>query len=86
MEIGDEYEDVLPRYRVYAQKSGVATIYSIHETSYDFDGVPLEYSKVPASMIALSDEELIKDIEEILYAFEYPTISIEKFPEPHEDI
>jgi hypothetical protein len=86
MEIGDEDGDIYPKYRIYAQKSGVATVYSVHETCYDFDDIPLEYSKVPVSLIALSDEDLIKDIEDILDAFEHPIISIENFPEPYEDI
>lgn len=86
MEIADEEGDIYPRFRIYAEKSGAATVFSIHETCYDFDNIPLEYSKVPVSLIALSEEGLIKDIEEILYAFEHPVISIQNFPEPHENI
>jgi len=77
---------VYPKYRIYAQKSGVATVYSMHETVYDFDEVPMDYSKVPVSIISLDPSDMIEELEQMLYAFDHPIISIENFPEPYEDI
>ena len=81
-----EADDPYPKYRIYAQKSAVATVYSMHETVYDFDMVPMEYSKVPVSLISLNPEDMIEEIEQMLYAFDHPIISIENFPEHYEDI
>jgi hypothetical protein len=58
----------------------------MHETVYDFDMIPLEYSKVPVSIISLDPSDMIEEIEHMLYAFEHPIISIENFPEPYESL
>ena len=82
----EDVDDPYPKYRIYAQKSGVATVYSMHETVYDFDMIPLEYSKVPVSIISLDPSDMIEEIEHMLYAFEHPIISIDNFPEPYESL
>lgn len=84
--MNNQEEDIYPRYRIYAQKSGVATVYSMHETVYDFDEVPMEYSKVPVSIISIDLDDMIEELEQMLYAFDYPIISIENFPETYEEI
>ena len=61
----EDVNDPYPKYRIYAQKSGVATVYSMHETVYDFDRIPLEYSKVPVSIISLDPSDMIEEIEHI---------------------
>lgn len=84
--INDEDGDIYPKYRIYAQKVGAAVVYSIHETVYDFDATPMEYSKVPVSIISLNLDDMIEELEQMLYAFDYEIISIENFPEPYEGI
>lgn len=84
--MNNEDGDIYPKYRIYAQKSGVSTVYSIHETVYDYDAVPLEYSKVPVSIISLDLDDMIEELEQMLYAFDYEIISMENFPEPYEDL
>lgn len=76
-----EENDPYPKYRIYAQKVGSNTIYSIHETVYDFDEIPMDYVKVPVSMIGFDLNEMIEEQELMLYAYDYPIISIENFPE-----
>jgi len=78
--------DIYPKYRLYAQSVGGNTVYSIHETVYDFDAIPMDYVKVPVSIINFNLDDMIEEIEQALYAFDYEIISIENFPEPYENL
>ena len=81
-----EENDPYPKYRLYAQSVGDKTVYSIHETLYDFDAIPMDYVKVPVSIINFNLDDMIEEIEQALYAFDHEIISIENFPEPYENL
>jgi hypothetical protein len=53
---------------------------------YDFDAIPMDYVKVPVSIINFNLDDMIEEIEQALYAFDHEIISIENFPEPYENL
>lgn len=63
------------------QTSGGHTVYSIHEVIYNSYGHPIDYIKVPVSMIALDIEDMVEDIQFMLEAFDEPVLSIDNFPD-----
>lgn len=69
-------------YRIMGQTSGGQTIYSIHEVIYNIYDEPIDYIKVPVSMISLDLEEMIEEIQFMLEAFDLPVLSIDNFPKP----
>ena len=63
------------------QVSGGQTVYSIHEVIYNTYGEPIDYIKVPVSMISLDLEEMIEEIQFMLDAFDEAVLSIDNFPD-----
>jgi len=76
-------------YRLMLDDSGKQKVYSFHEVYYEGDYTPVDFTKMPDTMMSEDPEELIFKTKGFLMALEEPILSINKFPEEvhdHEDL
>lgn len=68
-------------YRILAENTALGTVYSMHEVELNQHDVPIDYIKLPVSLIHTDLERMVLEIEELLDAFEKPVLSLESFPD-----